>query len=56
MHDDRRIVEDRVRALLDRVILPALYRDPRPLCVDGEPVPVARALAAEYGPFAVGAT
>ncbi|MET8824433.1 glycoside hydrolase family 38 C-terminal domain-containing protein [Streptomyces sp. NPDC004610] len=61
MHDDRRIIEARIRKLLDRVIRPALYSDPRPFAlsawfVDGEPVPVADALGADYAPFALGST
>ncbi|MFE0462208.1 alpha-mannosidase [Kitasatospora sp. NPDC058965] len=61
MHDDRRIIEDRIRKLLDRVVRPALYGAARPLAlsawtVAGEPVPVAEALGADYRPFALGAT
>ncbi|MFI9759242.1 alpha-mannosidase [Streptomyces sp. NPDC051963] len=61
MHDDRRIIETRIRKLLDRVIRPALYGATRPLdlsawYVDGEPVPVADALHADYEPFTLGAT
>ncbi|AQA16078.1 alpha-mannosidase [Streptomyces malaysiensis] len=61
MHDDRRIIEARIRKLLDRVIRPALHGAARPLglsawFVDGEPVPVADALDADYEPFALGAT
>ncbi|MBU3865858.1 alpha-mannosidase [Streptomyces sp. 4503] len=59
MHDDRRIIEDRIRRLLDRVVRPALYSAARPLAlrawfVDGEPVPVAAALTAAYEPFQLG--
>ncbi|MFE9769326.1 alpha-mannosidase [Streptomyces sp. NPDC005808] len=61
MHDDRRIIEARIRKLLDRVIRPALYSAVRPLdlsawYVDGEPVPVADALHADYEPFTLGTT
>ncbi|WP_030354548.1 alpha-mannosidase [Streptomyces scopuliridis] len=61
MHDDRRIIETRIRKLLDRVIRPALYSAAHPLTlsawhVDGEPVPVADALHADYEPFTLGAT
>lgn len=61
MHDDRRIIETRIRKLLDRVIRPALYSAARPLAlstwhVDGEPVPVSAALQADYEPFTLGAT
>ncbi|MFF2847904.1 alpha-mannosidase [Streptomyces sp. NPDC058001] len=59
MHDDRRIIEDRIRKLLDRIVRPALYSAARPLTlsawhVDGEPVPVADALHAAYEPFTLG--
>ncbi|MFE9252723.1 alpha-mannosidase [Streptomyces sp. NPDC007088] len=61
MHDDRRIIEDRIRKLLDRVVRPALYSAAVPFdlsawYVEGEPVPVAAALAADYQPFTHGAT
>lgn len=61
MHDDRRIIENRIRKLLDRVVRPALYSAARPLSlsawfVDGEPVPVADALTAAYEPFQLGST
>ncbi|MFD5078561.1 alpha-mannosidase [Streptomyces sp. NPDC058371] len=61
MHDDRRIIEARIRKLLDRVVRPALYSAVHPLTlsawrVDGEPVPVADALHADYEPFTLGST
>ncbi|MFC1438770.1 glycoside hydrolase family 38 C-terminal domain-containing protein [Streptacidiphilus sp. N1-10] len=61
MHDDRRITETRIRKLLDRVVRPALYSDVHPFTlsawqVDGEPVPVAEALNADYRPFALGSS
>ncbi|MFD4545867.1 alpha-mannosidase [Streptomyces sp. NPDC058466] len=61
MHDDRRIIEARIRKLLDGVIRPALYGAVCPLqlsawFVQGEPVPVADALSAPYEPFALGST
>ncbi|MBF9069154.1 alpha-mannosidase [Streptacidiphilus fuscans] len=61
MHDDRRMTEARIRKLLDRVVRPALYSATRPLAlsawqVDGEPVPVAEALTADYQPFALGSS
>ncbi|MEU0804089.1 glycoside hydrolase family 38 C-terminal domain-containing protein [Streptomyces sp. NPDC005970] len=61
MHDDRRIIETRIRKLLDRVIRPALYSSVCPLTlsawlVEGEPVPVADALRADYEPFTLGST
>lgn len=57
MHDDRRIVEDRLRRVLDERVRPAVHRDHVPLTVErwdapGEPVPVAEALAAPYAPCA----
>ncbi|OON80126.1 alpha-mannosidase [Streptomyces tsukubensis] len=61
MHDDRRIIEDRIRKLLDRVVRPALYSATVPFdlsawFLEGEPVPAADALAADYEPFTLGAT
>ncbi|WUW20120.1 glycosyl hydrolase-related protein [Streptomyces sp. NBC_01463] len=61
MHDERRIIEQRIRTLLDRVVRPALYTSALPLTlsawhVDGEPVPVADALTAVYEPFTAGGT
>ncbi|WP_181766864.1 alpha-mannosidase [Streptomyces albidus (ex Kaewkla and Franco 2022)] len=55
MHDDRRIVEDRLRRVLAERIRPAVYSSPVPLTVErwdapGEPVPVAEGLAATYRP------
>ncbi|OEV09049.1 alpha-mannosidase, partial [Streptomyces nanshensis] len=59
MHDDRRIVEDRLRRVLAERIKPAVYSSPLPLTVErwdapGEPVPVAEGLAAAYGPSKAG--
>ncbi|MEU3183453.1 glycoside hydrolase family 38 C-terminal domain-containing protein [Streptomyces sp. NPDC006923] len=59
MHDDRRIVEDRISAFLERSLRPALYGEVRPLAlaaweVPGEPVPVAEALTASYRPMRLG--
>ncbi|GAA3748145.1 alpha-mannosidase [Spinactinospora alkalitolerans] len=59
MHDDRRLVEDRLNRVLGERIWTAVYRDAVPLRVErwnapGEPVPVREALAAEYAPAAVG--
>ncbi|MCF3963178.1 alpha-mannosidase [Streptomyces fuscigenes] len=61
MHDDRRITEARITRLLEHTVRPALYSAARPLTlaawhVDGEPVPVADALAAPYAPFELGAS
>ena len=64
MHDDRKLVEDRVSRYLDRHLRSALYTARAALSVKarhvpGEPVPVAEALrapAAEYLPFTIGET
>ncbi|MGW7238188.1 alpha-mannosidase [Streptomyces sp. NPDC054804] len=60
MHDDRSLVEARLRRVLDERIRPAVYPDSVPFDVavwhaPGEPVPVAEGLAAEPGPIEVGA-
>jgi alpha-mannosidase len=59
MHDDRRLVEARLDRALTERIRPAIYAAKLPLelavwRVPGEPVPVSRALAADYEPFKVG--
>ncbi|WP_327321751.1 glycosyl hydrolase-related protein [Streptomyces sp. NBC_01210] len=59
MHDDRSLVEARLRRVLDERIRPAVYPESVPLEVavwnaPGEPVPVAEGLAASPGPIAVG--
>ncbi|MFC9282638.1 alpha-mannosidase [Streptomyces collinus] len=60
MHDDRTLVEARLRRVLDERIRPAVYPESVPLRVavwhaPGEPVPVAQGLAAEPAPIEVGA-
>ncbi|MFD9094706.1 alpha-mannosidase [Streptomyces collinus] len=60
MHDDRTLVEARLRRVLDERIRPAVYPESVPLRVavwhaPGEPVPVAQGLAAEPSPIEVGA-
>ncbi|OIJ86663.1 alpha-mannosidase [Streptomyces monashensis] len=60
MHDDRTLVEARLRRVLDERIRPAVYPESVPLKVavwhaPGEPVPVEEGLAAEPGPVEVGA-
>ncbi|CAL9358775.1 alpha-mannosidase [Streptomyces sp. enrichment culture] len=60
MHDDRTLVEARLRRVLDERIRPAVYPESVPLEVavwhaPGEPVPVAEGLAAEPEPVEVGA-
>ncbi|KOX02404.1 alpha-mannosidase [Streptomyces sp. NRRL B-3648] len=60
MHDDRTLVEARLRRVLDERVRPAVYPESVPLRVEvwhapGEPVPVAEGLAAEPGPIEVGA-
>ncbi|MEU6370669.1 glycoside hydrolase family 38 C-terminal domain-containing protein [Streptomyces sp. NPDC046931] len=59
MHDDRTLVEARLRRVLDERIRPAVYPESVPLQVavwhaPGEPVPVAEGLAAPAEPIAVG--
>ncbi|GAA2313123.1 glycoside hydrolase family 38 C-terminal domain-containing protein [Nonomuraea roseoviolacea subsp. roseoviolacea] len=60
MHDDRELVESRLKRVLDERIRPAVYPVSVPLEVavwhaPGEPVPVAEGLAASPSPIAVGA-
>jgi alpha-mannosidase len=60
MHDDRTLVEARLRRVLDERIRPAVYPESVPLQVavwhaPGEPVPVEEGLAAEAEPIEVGA-
>ena len=52
MHDDRSLVEARLKRVLDERVRPAVYPESVPLDVavwhaPGEPVPVAEGLAAE---------
>ncbi|MGV9778536.1 alpha-mannosidase [Streptosporangium sp. NPDC003464] len=59
MHDDRELVEARLKRVLDERIRPAVYPASVPLDVavwhaPGEPVPVAEGLAASPSPIAVG--
>ncbi|MFF3348218.1 alpha-mannosidase [Streptomyces sp. NPDC002779] len=61
MHDDRSLVEGRLKRVLDERIRPAVYPESVPLQVavwhaPGEPVPVAEGLAAEPEPIEVGAS
>ncbi|MFE2262512.1 alpha-mannosidase [Streptomyces griseosporeus] len=60
MHDDRTLVEARLKRVLDERVRPAVYPASVPLQVavwhaPGEPVPVAEGLAATPEPIAVGA-
>ncbi|MEV6117412.1 glycoside hydrolase family 38 C-terminal domain-containing protein [Streptomyces sp. NPDC052109] len=60
MHDDRTLVEARLRRVLDERIRPAVYPESVPLQVavwhaPGEPVPVEEGLAAEAQPIEIGA-
>ncbi|MFF9218994.1 alpha-mannosidase [Streptomyces viridosporus] len=60
MHDDRTLVEARLRRVLDERVRPAVHPESVPLEVavwhaPGEPVPVAEGLAAEPEPVEVGA-
>lgn len=59
MHDDRNLVEARLKRVLDERIRPAVYPESVPLDVavwnaPGEPVPVAEGLAGATEPIAVG--
>ncbi|MGW9029655.1 alpha-mannosidase [Streptomyces sp. NPDC055722] len=59
MHDDRSLIEGRLKRVLDERIRPAVYPASVPLEVSvwtapGEPVPVAEGLAAPRSPIAVG--
>ncbi|MFG5717790.1 alpha-mannosidase [Streptomyces murinus] len=59
MHDDRTLVEDRLRRVLSERLRPAVYPESVPLQVavwhaPGEPVPVAEGLAAEHRPIEAG--
>jgi alpha-mannosidase len=59
VHDDRRLVEERLRRMLTTRLVPAKYAASVPLDIEvwhvpDEPVPVAEALAAEFEPFTVG--
>jgi alpha-mannosidase len=59
MHDDRSLIEGRLKRVLDERIRPAVYPASVPLEVTvwnapGEPVPVAEGLAAPRTPIAVG--
>ncbi len=59
MHDDRTLVEGRLNRALEQFIRPAVHTATVPLTIGawhvrGEPVPVARALAADYEPFEPG--
>jgi alpha-mannosidase len=59
MHDDRSLVESRLKRVLDERIRPAVYGASVPLTVEvwhapGEPVAVAEGLAADYAPVSVG--
>ncbi|GAA2718969.1 MULTISPECIES: glycoside hydrolase family 38 C-terminal domain-containing protein [Streptomyces] len=60
MHDDRTVTEARLKRVLDERIRPAVYPQSVPLAVSvwhapGEPVPVAKGLAAAGTPIEVGA-
>ncbi|MFE9612399.1 alpha-mannosidase, partial [Streptomyces sp. NPDC006012] len=60
MHDDRSLVEGRLKRVLDERIRPAVHPESVPLKVTvwhapGEPVPVEEGLAAETEPIEVGA-
>jgi alpha-mannosidase len=59
MHDDRELVEARLRRALRERIRPAIHPEAVPLTIEawtapGEPVAFAEAIAADYRPFSVG--
>ncbi|WP_328988737.1 glycosyl hydrolase-related protein [Kribbella sp. NBC_01245] len=59
MHDDRSLIEERLKRALKERIRPAIYGAAVPLDIKvwhapGEPVPPAEALAADYEPAAIG--
>ncbi|WP_224279983.1 glycoside hydrolase family 38 C-terminal domain-containing protein [Streptomyces sp. LS1784] len=59
MHDNRRVIEQRLTRVLDQRLRPAVHTGAVPLAVavwdaPGEPVPVGVGLAAPYRPVAVG--
>jgi alpha-mannosidase len=59
MHDNQALTMGRVTRVLAERLRPAVYADPRPLeiaahPVDGEPIPAAEGLGAEYAPMKVG--
>jgi alpha-mannosidase len=59
LHDDRRLVEDRLSRMLNTRIKPAKYVGSVPLDIEvwhvpDEPVPVTEALAADYEPVTAG--
>ena len=59
MHDNRRLVEERIRRELNERLRPALHAERHPFVIEawsvpGEPVAYAEAAAARYEPFALG--
>ncbi|WP_214414040.1 alpha-mannosidase [Sphaerisporangium fuscum] len=59
MHDDRKLIESRLKRVLDERIRPAVHPESVPLDVEvwvapDEPVPVAEGIAAPRSPIAVG--
>ncbi|MFC4334213.1 alpha-mannosidase [Salininema proteolyticum] len=59
MHDNQDLTIGRITRVLAERLRPAVYSDPHPLqiaahVVDGEPIPVAQGLEADYAPVAVG--
>lgn len=59
MHQNQKLVEERIARVLDERIVPAVHQARTPVTlrawqVPDEPVPAAEALAADYRPFAVG--
>ncbi len=59
MHDNRRLVEERIRRELNERLRPAVHAERHPFVIEawsvpGEPVAYAEAAAARYEPFALG--
>ncbi|MGW9206243.1 alpha-mannosidase [Embleya sp. NPDC055664] len=60
MHDDRSLIESRLKRVLEERVIPAIYPESVPLRIGiwvapGEPVPVAEGLAAPRTPIETGA-
>ncbi|TWF75435.1 alpha-mannosidase [Pseudonocardia hierapolitana] len=59
MHDDSKLVQQRIARFVRERLVPAMYRERVPVEVTawtapGEPVPFAEAVRQEYAPFAIG--
>lgn len=61
MHDRSKLIEARIRRLIDERVIPAIYSDARPLTigawvVPGEPVPFSEAVGQSYSAFEAGSS